>query len=32
MPRYIHQLDQWPEFRWNYSAFADKLAQISRVG
>jgi Fic family protein len=28
MPRYIHQLDQWPEFRWNYSAFADKLAQI----
>jgi Fic family protein len=28
MPEYIHQLGRWPEFHWNYEAFADKLAQI----
>lgn len=28
MREYIHQLAQWPEFHWNYDAFADKLAQV----
>jgi Fic family protein len=28
LSQYIHQLDRWPEFQWNYGAFADKLAQI----
>ena len=28
MREYIHQLTQWPEFRWNYGSFADNLAQV----
>jgi len=28
MCEYIHQLAQWPEFHWNYGAFADELAQV----
>lgn len=28
MREYVHQLAQWPEFHWNYDAFADKLAQV----
>lgn len=28
MREYIHQLARWPEFHWNYDAFADKLAQV----
>ena len=28
MSRYIHELPNWPSFRWNYEAFADKLATV----
>ena len=28
MTRYIHQLPNWPSFRWNYEAFADQLAAV----
>ena len=28
MREYIHQLAKWPDYQWNYDAFADKLAQV----
>jgi len=28
MPHYIHELPNWPNFRWNYEAFADQLAGV----
>ncbi|HEY3330650.1 MAG TPA: Fic family protein [Capsulimonadaceae bacterium] len=27
-PRYIHQLDAWPHFRWDIAALADQLASV----
>lgn len=26
--KYIHQLRDWPKFRWNYDALADKIAGV----
>jgi Fic family protein len=28
MPRYIHELPDWPGFYWNHDAFADRLAAV----
>ena len=28
---YIHQLDGWPEFQWDYEAFAEQLAAIRHM-
>ena len=28
MTRYMHQLEGWPEFRWDEAALAPKLAEV----
>jgi Fic family protein len=28
MPTYIHELSDWPEFRWNYNALTEPLAAV----
>ena len=28
MPRYIHELKDWPKFRWNRERIAERLAAV----
>jgi Fic family protein len=30
MPEYIHELTDWPQFRWSHERIADQLASVSR--
>ncbi|MDZ4363408.1 DUF4172 domain-containing protein, partial [Brevundimonas sp.] len=30
MPAYIHQRDEWPEFRWDSDAISEQIGSVSR--